>query len=327
MVRKSAGRRARLRSGHSGAAKLYTRQKQWQKLAAVHSGEAEATNDPQRRASAYARMGADLRVQLSQVEQAVQYHARALGIVPGYAPSFKALTRLYTQAQRFPELAELYEARGRWRGRRRDQDHVPVQGRTVVRRRAAGARAGPDRVPANLDVDGQHLGASHALQRAPNAPGASRIWCKRSSSKPKDPGISGSGSRFYTAPVKSRRSSLGDDDAALALFRKIYDLDRTYAPAWPAWAACTTRPAATRTCSRRIKPSCASRERTRNRRALLYKKGELYEERVGRDEDAIVSYRKAIEMDPFNQQALHALGRKLTERNRFDEYVKLLDLS
>ena len=106
---------------------------------------------------------------------------------------------------------------------------------------------------------------------------------------------------------------LGDDDAALALFRKdLYDLDRTLtrpalaspgrlhykagrfedlletyqlrelrilAQVWPSvWR---------RSCSRWASCTKSASVRTRT---------------------PIISYRKAIEMDPFNQQALHALG-------------------
>ena len=124
--------------------------------------------------------------------------------------------------------------------------------------------------------------------------------------------------------MKCPRSSSGDDDAALALFRKIYDLDRTYAPALASLGRLHYKAGRYEDLLETYQAELRISGKNPQSAALLFKMGELYEERIGRDEDAIVSYRKAIEMDPFNQQALHALGRKLTERNRFDEYVKLL---
>ncbi|MET0792397.1 MAG: tetratricopeptide repeat protein, partial [Polyangiaceae bacterium] len=307
-------------------AKLYTRQKQWSQLVQVHSGEAEATTDPARRASAYARMAQIYESELKQVEQAVQHHARALGIVPGYAPSFKALTRLYTQAQRFPELAELYERAvdgalddetkitylfkvGRLY---EDALQAPAQALTAYRR--------------ILDVDGQHLGAIHALQRAAERAGrfkdlvqALELEAQKVPDKRQKLAI------LHRAGEVSE-AELGDDDAALALFRKIYDLDRTYAPALASLGRLHYRAGRYEDLLETYQAEMRVSGKSPQSAALLFKMGELYEERLGRDEDAIVSYRKAIEMDPFNQQALHALGRKLTERNRFDEYVKLLEL-
>ncbi len=306
--------------------KLYTRRKQWQELVNVHSGEAEATNDPLRRASAHSRIAQIYEIELKQVEQAVQHHARALGVVPGYAPSFKALTRLYTQAQRFPELAELYERAvdgaaddetkitflfkvGRLY---EDALQAPAQALTAYRR--------------VLDVDGQHLGAIHALQRAAERAGRYKDLVQAL--------------ELEAAKIPDKRQrlailhragevsevELGDDDAALALFRKIYDLDRTYAPALASLGRLHYKAGRYEDLLETYQAELRISGKNPQSAALLFKMGELYEERVGRDEDAIISYRKAIEMDPFNQQALHALGRKLTERNRFDEYVKLLEL-
>ncbi|HYQ17586.1 MAG TPA: tetratricopeptide repeat protein, partial [Polyangiaceae bacterium] len=119
---------------------------------------------------------------------------------------------------------------------------------------------------------------------------------------------------------------LGDDDAALALYRKIYDLDRTYAPALASLGRLHHRAGRYEDLLETYQAELRISGKNPQSAALLFKMGELYEERIGRDEDAIISYRKAIEMDPFNQQALHALGRKLAERSRFDEYVKLLEL-
>ena len=59
--------------------------------------------------------------------------------------------------------------------------------------------------------------------------------------------------------------------------------------------------------------------------ALLFKIGELCEDRVGRDQEAISSYRQAIAVDPTHLPALHALERKLAERGEWEELVKLLE--
>jgi tetratricopeptide (TPR) repeat protein len=307
-------------------AKLYAHRKQWQELVAVHSGEAEDARDPLRRAAALARIAHIYEAELKLVDQAVQHHSRALGIVPGYAPSFKALSRLYTQAHRFPELAELYERAvdgaaddetkitflfkvGRLY---EDALEAPAQALTAYRR--------------ILDVDPQHLGAIHALQRAAERAGRYKDLVQ--------------GLELEAQKVTDKRQRLtllhragevcevemGDDDAALALYRKVYDLDRAYAPVLSSLGRLHYKAGRFEDLLETYQAELRAAGKSPQSAALLYKMGELYEERLGRDEDAIVSYRKAIEMDPFNHQALHALGRKLTERNRFDEYAKLLEL-
>jgi len=307
-------------------AKLYTRGKHWQELVRVHTGEAEATSDPARRAAAYSRIAQIYESELKLVDQAAQHYARSLGVLPGYAPAFKALTRLYAQGQRFAELAELYERAvdgaaddeakitylfkvGRLY---EDALEAPAQALTAYRR--------------ILDVDPQHLGAIHALQRAAERAGrfkdlvqALELEAQKIPDKRQRLAI------LHRAGEVSE-VELGDDDAALALFRKIYDLDRTYAPALASLGRLHYKAGRYEDLLETYQAELRISGKNPQSAALLFKMGELYEDRIGRDEDAIMSYRKAIEMDPFNQQALHALGRKLTERNRFDEYVKLLEL-
>jgi tetratricopeptide (TPR) repeat protein len=307
-------------------AKLYTRRKQWQELVAVHTGEANATQDPLRRAAAHGRIAQIYESELKIVEQAVLHHARALGVVPGYAPSFKALSRLYTQAQRFPELAELYERAvdgaaddetkitflfkvGRLY---EDALEAPAQALTAYRR--------------ILDVDGQHLGAIHALQRAAERAGRFRDLVQALELEAQKTADKRQRLALLHRAGEVCEVELGDDDAALALYRKIYDLDRTYAPALSSLGRQHHKAGRFEDLLETYQAELRISGKNPQSAALLYKMGELYEERVGRDEDAIIAYRKAIEMDPFNHQALHALGRKLTERNRFDEYVKLLEL-
>jgi tetratricopeptide (TPR) repeat protein len=307
-------------------AKLYARRKQWQELVTVHGGEAEASLDPLRRAAAYARMADIFEHELEGVEQAIAFHARALGVVPGYSASFKALSRLFAQGRRFAELAELYERAVD--GAADDETRItflfkvgrlyedaldaPAQALTAYRR--------------ILDVDAQHLGAIHALQRAAERAGRYKdLVAALELEAQKIPDKKQKLALLHRAGEVSE-IELADDDAALALFRKVYELDRSYAPALASLGRLHYKAGRFEDLLETYQAELRVSPRGTEAAALLYKMGELYEERIGKDEDAIISYRKAIEMDSFNTQALHALGRKLTERNRFDEYVKLLEL-
>src|SRR5262249_26205803 len=60
--------------------------------------------------------------------------------------------------------------------------------------------------------------------------------------------------------------------------------------------------------------------------ALLYKMGELAEERIGRAEEAIKYYREATVADPKHITAIRALARLLSDRQQWKDVVTLLEL-
>jgi tetratricopeptide (TPR) repeat protein len=307
-------------------AKLYTRRKQWSALVAVHNGEAETTQDPARRAAAHARIAQIFEGELSSPEQAVAHHARALGILPGYAPSFKALSRLYAQASRFAELAELYERA--IDGAADDETKVtylfkvgrlyedtlsaPVQALTTYRR--------------ILELDGKHLGAIHALQRA--AERAERYKDLVAALELEAEVVQDRRQKLQILHRAGEVSEieLSDDEHALELYKKVHELDKTYAPALASLGKLYHKAGRNEDLLETYQVELRLLPRGAPAAALLYKMGELYEESLANDEEAIACYRRALESDAFNRQALHALARKLSERGRFDELVKLLEL-
>src|SRR5690606_34359022 len=88
---------------------LYEKQGSWAALVNMGLGEAESTLDSDRRAAAFARVAEIVELRLGDKPQAIEAHKRALGALPGYPISFKALVRLYSDARMFHELCELYE--------------------------------------------------------------------------------------------------------------------------------------------------------------------------------------------------------------------------
>src|SRR5262249_9637859 len=80
--------------------RLLAQRNQWQTLVEMHLAEAAATPIAARAASAHARIAEIFEVHLRDPSEAASHHARALTLVPGYATSFKAVTRLYAQLDR-----------------------------------------------------------------------------------------------------------------------------------------------------------------------------------------------------------------------------------
>ena len=306
--------------------KLYTRSEHWTALIAMHLGEAGATRDNTRRAAAHARVAEILEERLGNVDQAIEHHTRALGLVPGYAPSFKALGRLYSQGNRFRELAELYE-------RAVDQakdDESKITYLFKIGRIQEDSLGAPltalEAYRRILKLDPGHLGALHALQRAAER---GQSWeeliaaLDLEAARVKEP-AERAALLYRAAEVAEER--LGDVDGAITRCRNVLTIDPAYAPVLSSLgrlyygAGRWDELLSTYQLELRVtEPGAASA-------ALLYKMGELAEERIGRTEDAIKFYREATVADPKHLTAIRALARLLSDRQQWKDVVQLLEL-
>ncbi|HEV8246904.1 MAG TPA: tetratricopeptide repeat protein, partial [Polyangiaceae bacterium] len=306
--------------------KLYARAQRWESLITVHGGEAEGGNDVDRRAAAHARIAEVYENKLGRPELAAQHHAKALGLVPGYEPSFKALSRLLTQAGRFTELVELYE---RAVDGAHDSEHK-VTYLFKIGRLYEDSLADPGQALTAyrriLDVDTHHMGAIHAVQRAAERAGRPKELI---AALEQEAGLVADKKRkleILHRASEVAETNLGDDQLALSTLKRVADLDKSYQPALASLGRLYYKLGRWEDLLETYRSELRLAPRGGNAAALLYKMGEIYEERIGRDEDAIAAYRRAVEADPFHSPSQIALSRKLGERGRWDELVKLLEL-
>lgn len=307
-------------------AKLYARAQRWESLIAVHSGEAENSFDVERRAAAHARIADVYETKLGRPDLAMQHHSRALGLVPGYEPSFKSLSRLLTQAERYTELVELYE---RAVDGAQDAETKITYLFKIGRIHEDALGDFSSAVTAYrriLEVDGHHLGAIHAVQRASERAGrykdlvaALELEASHITDKKKRLEI------LHRAGEVAE-VHLGDDQLALATYKKVSELDKNYTPVLASLGRLYYRLGRWEDLLETYRAELRLAPKDSAAAALHYKMGELYEERIGKDDEAIAAYRRAVEADPFHSPSLTALTRKLAERGRWDELVKLLEL-
>jgi tetratricopeptide (TPR) repeat protein len=305
--------------------KLYMRAENWTALLAVHGGEAEGGPDNARRAAAHARMAEILEHRMNRPDAAAEHHGRALGLVPAFATSFKALERLLAQSQKHEALIELYErgvdlaqdAEGKitWLfkiGRlEEDQLGQPARAMTAFRR--------------ILDVEAGHLGAIHALQRA--AERAGRFKDLVAALELEVPRVSDKRRRLELLHRAGEVAELqvGDEAQALAFYRKAYELEHGYLPALAGLGRLHYKAGRWDALLETYRAELENTPVGPGNAALHFKVGELYEQRIGREDEAMAAYRRALVVDPRHRPALRALERKLTEKGRFDELARLLE--
>lgn len=305
--------------------KLYREHERWEPLIAMHQAEADSTDDVTRRAAAHASIADICETALQAPELAAEHYGRALGQVPGYPPAFKGLTRLLSLAGRWRELIEVYE---------RAVDQAKDSARAITFLMKIGAVYDAElNEPAHaahtyrrvLGMDPNHLGAIHELQQATERAGRYQELVDAlvlEAEKTKDKAV--------VAALLHRAGEVLDDklsdrEGALAMFRKVLASDPKYVPAVVSVGRLYYRTGRwddlLDTYQRELELTPQGSEAA----AILHKMGELCEERIGRDDEALKHYRKAVEHDPTHRPSVRALERLLEERGEHGELVKVLE--
>lgn len=305
--------------------RLYGRTKSWESLLAICAGEAEAARDPHRRAYAHARMAEILEKELGKPELALTHHARALGIAPGYAASFKALVRLYSAAKKYAELVELYE---------RAVDHAHDSETKItyllkigrVHEDALGdGQAALTAYRRVLGIDPAHLGAVHAAQRAAERSGLYRElgeMLEVEAKLVKDPKER---SMLLHRAGEVAEHDLKDDALALGLQRRVLELEPKFQPALASLGRLYFRAGRWEDLVHVYQAELSGLPRGPESARLDYKIGEIYERHIAKDDLALAAYRRALEADPQHLPARRALERKLSDKHHFEELAKLIE--
>lgn len=305
--------------------RLYTKRGEFEALLDVHSGEAETVQDPSRRAAAHARIAELCEFRLDRPEDALQHHARALGVLPGYAPSFKALVRLLSKAGRYTELAELYE-------RAVDSASDPETRVTYlykIGRLFEDALESPEQAMVAyrriLEIAPQELAALHSLQRSAERAGrfddligTLELEAERSSDRRRK-------LELHHRAGEVAETNLGDEARAIAIFRRVLEIDKTYAPGYASLGRLFHQAGRWEELLETYRSELRLLPKGPSQAALLFKMARLYEEQLARDEDAIQFYRRAVEADPLHRAAVRALERKLAAKGWYEELTKLLE--
>ncbi|MBX3181440.1 MAG: tetratricopeptide repeat protein [Polyangiaceae bacterium] len=304
----------------------YTRRKEWEPLIAMHLLEAEHARESTRRASAHARVAEVYELYRASDELAEQHYGRALALDPHHAGAFKALSRLLLARGKHQALVELYE-RGLdhtsdvetrieylFRIGRLHEDELHAPGHAVATYRRI------------LEIDGRHLGAIHAWQRA-----AERAHRPRDLAEALELEAERTTDAARVVPLLHRAGEvyerqLGDDDAALERFRAVLVKDPSYAPNLTSLGQLYSRLGRWEDLIQIYERELAITPKGPPQALIFHKLGEIAEERVGDEARAMRFYRQAIEQDAFHKPALHALQRRLAARGDFAELAKLLEL-
>lgn len=305
-------------------ARLHERRGDWRDAIEVWKLRADALSAPRDRADVHHRIATLLERRLEQPADAIEHHAKALALEPDHHEAFSDLTRLLASAERWRELVELYG---------RAVDRAAHDGEAVAwlfRMGAvledrlddpAGAIAIYERI---LEREPEHLGALHALERAAGRAGeygrvveALRAEAARIDQPARRAAL------LHRAAVITA-DAIGDPPAAIAALQELLEKHPKHRPSLETLARLLSdggRWLELVEAYRRLLPlTSTASEKVR----LHYRIGEIQETQLGKDHDAIESYRSALRLDDGFQPARDALLAALARTDSHKELAETL---
>ncbi|MFW5920273.1 MAG: tetratricopeptide repeat protein, partial [Polyangiales bacterium] len=305
---------------------IYTRRRDWEALVQAHLGEAEHADEPRRRAAAHTRVAELLETHLGRTDEACDHYARALSLVPGYPPAFKALVRLLSAAGRWRDLVELYE---------RAVDLAKTPAKTVTFLFKIGAiyedSLGEHVQAAHtyrriLQVERDNLGAIQALQRATERAGRFQELVEAL-----DLEIEHTKDNEEVVTLLHRAAEVLDDhledrDGALKRLRRALELDPKHGPSLASIGRIYHRMGRWEDLLDVYERELQLGPKGPAAVGLLQKMAELCEHHLGSEDEAIARYRRILDIDATHAPALHELQRLLHDRGDHKELASSLEL-
>ncbi|MBX7084040.1 MAG: hypothetical protein K1X88_32830 [Nannocystaceae bacterium] len=305
-------------------APLYAATQRWDALVTMHRGEAAASREPRRRATAHARAG-EILERIEREPEAIAEHEHALALAPDLLPSFEALVRLLTRAERHRALVELYERQlERFSAERR------IEALFAIGDLHRGPLADPEQAEFAyrriLQQRPQHLGAIHALARVATAAGR---WRSLIDALELEAGL-------VTEPAQRADllhrvgeildEHLGRREEAVTKLRAVLTLDAGHAGTLATLGRIFHAEGRWADLADIYQRELDATTDTATQVVLLHKLGELHARHLAAPDRAAEFLRRALDLDPRDPPSLQALSRILRAQHKWRELASLAEL-
>ncbi len=304
--------------------RLCARNQDWLGVVQVYQAEIAANDDPRQKAARLYKVAEILENRLERVEEAVAVYAQALSTQPDYLPAQKALQRLYERQAKWDALIALFEQD---LAQTRDRDQaIAVLTRVADlheerRQDQAAAAATLRRI---LEMAPDHLPTIRSLSRLLERLG---MWEELIRNNELEASLVNDAKQVLSllhsnAEIYDEKLKLKEQ--AIESYTKVLSLAANYLPALKALGRLYAQDGRWEEMVTMYRQEAEITPATDQAALLIFKAGELLEQKLNRVDDAIAGYQEVLTLAPDHFPAMQALSRIYRSQKAFESLVEIL---
>ncbi|MFN7134156.1 MAG: tetratricopeptide repeat protein, partial [Myxococcales bacterium] len=304
--------------------KLYHRRGNWEGLLETYEAEIATAEDVRLKAGRMYKSAELLETRLGRDEAAIARYREILTVVPGYLPATRALTRIFERTERYEDLIAMYELE-LTQTRDRDQVIALLSRIALVREERLkdlpGAAAALRRI---LDVAQDHLPTIRNLARVCER---GEMWEELIRTNDLEASFAGDSKQVISLLHRNAEiyeEQLRNKDKAIEAYQKVLSLAPSYLPCLKALGRLYAQTGRWAELVDMYRQEAEVVPSTDHAAALIFKMGELYEEKLGQVDQAIASWQEVLTLSPSHFPALRALSRVYRAQQAWESLVDVL---
>jgi tetratricopeptide (TPR) repeat protein len=305
--------------------KLFYRKGQWDELVQMYEVEIRETKDSKPKAVKLYKLAEILEERLSRDEDSIQKLEQCLDMSPGYLPALKALGRLYTKYERWESLIHMYE-----KELEVTQDHdqsvfLLDKIGTLWEEKLNNIDKAIETYQHLLEISPNYLPAIRTLgklhvraDRWEDMINVNELEAQLINDQKQVVSLLHRNGEIY-------EEKLNDKDKAIEMYKKVLALAPSYLPALQSLGRLYFIKGRWEDLIAMHRQEIEVTLNEDQQIALLYKIGELFDEKLVQEDKAIVAYQEVLRIQPTNFPALKSLIRIFANKRDWESLIEVYE--
>lgn len=308
----------------AGLGKLYHRSKNWEGLLGTFDAEIAAADDPKVKAGRIYKSAEVLEERLQNVDRAIERYNHCLQVSPGFLPAQKALARLYEQQGRWIDLIAMYDQDLLQTTDQEQQIGTLNKMAAIFEDRLTDMPRAIETLRRVLEIAPDHLATVRNLARLYERVGK---WHELIELHDREASLSGDTKQVISLAHRNAEileEQLKDRAGAIVAYERVLALSPSYLPALKALGRLYGQEQRWDALIRMYRAESEIAPTADAAATLIYKIGELYEQKLSNENDAIASYQEVLTLAPSYFPAVRALARIYRTQGAWESLIEVL---